>query len=142
MNKLLLNERARNHIKIFPMADTVPGLPTDPGDRIRWCESRFKLLQHADNAERLFYVRHKGKGYQISVWELDGLYYLIECIRNEFKTFNTTIYITKDGDDAVNIAKFVQSNIDQIMKDYKEQILEARDALLKAKYEDTVDGDA
>ena len=138
MNKLLLNERARNHIKMFPMKDTVSDLPSDEGDKIRWCESRFKLLQHSDNANRLFYVRHKAKGYQISVWELDGLYYLIECIRNEFKTFNTTIYITKDGNDAVNIAKFVQENIDQIMKDYKNQILEARDALLR----DTVDGDA
>lgn len=133
MNKLLLNERARHHIKIFPMKDTAPDLPDTEIERIRWCKAKYKELQHSDEARRLALFKHRGKGYLIAVWEMKGLYYLIECIRNEFKTFNDTIYITKDGDDAVNIAKFLVANIDTIMADYKAQLLDARDALLREK---------
>lgn len=131
MNKLLLNHKARNHIRFFPMKDTVTDLPEDEGDKIRWCKDRFHTLQHSNDAKRLFLAKHKGKGYMISVWEFDGLCYLIECLRNEFKTFNTTIYITKDKSDALHIADFIEKNITQIMQDYKDQILQARDALLK-----------
>ncbi len=144
MNKLLLNNTARNHIRIFPMEDTITDLPADEGDRIRWCQATFKRLQHSDTAKRLFLAKHKGKGYQISVWEFEGLYYIILCLRNEFKTFNDTIYINKHGEDSVNIAKFVRDNIDQIMKDYKDQITEARDALLRERLKvvGEADGDA
>ena len=142
MNKLLLNERARNHIRFFPMKNTIADLPESEGDRIKWCQSEFKRLQHSDTAKRLFYVRHKGKGYQISVWEMDGLYYLVQCLRNEFKTFNDTIYINKERDDTINIAKFLQANIDQIMQDYKNQILEARDDLVRQAIEAEDDTDA
>lgn len=131
MNKLLLNHRARNHIKFFPMENTIDNLPESEADRIRWCAAEFKKLQHSNEAKRLCLYKHRSKGYMISVWELDGLYYLVQCLRNEFKTFNSTIYISKERDDMLSIAKFVQENIEQIMRDYKEQILDARDALLR-----------
>ena len=131
MNKLLLNERGRNHIKFYPMKDTANDIPETDAGKIEWCKNRFHELQHSADAKRLVIYKHKGKGYLISVWELNGLYYLIECIRNEFKTFNTTIYISKEKDDSINIAKFIQENIDTIMADYKKQILDARDELVK-----------
>lgn len=139
MNKLLLNERGRNHIKFFPMKDTIADLPENESDRINWCKDKFYELQHRFDVQRLFLVKHKGKGYQISVWEMDGLYYLVQCLRNEFKTFNCTIYINKDKDDCINIAKFLENNITQIMADYKQQILEARDQLLRDTANDNAD---
>ena len=142
-NKLLINERARNHIKIFPVEEGVfDDIPTDEGEKIRWCESQYKRLQSSIDAKRIFIDKHRGKGYLVSVWELDGRYYLIQCIRNEFKTFNTVIYVSKNKSDMLNIAKFLKQNVDQIMKDYKEQILEARAALVKNAIENPVVGEA
>lgn len=134
-NKLLLNQTARNHIRFFPMEGTIPDLPETEAERIRWCEQRFKQLQDSFEAKRLALYKNRSKGYQISVWRMDGLYYIVQCLRNEWKTFNDTIYITKDGDDAVAIAKFLHDNIEEIKADYKQQILDARDALLKSMAE-------
>lgn len=131
MNRLLLNQTGRNHIRIFPMKDTVQDLPESEADRIRWCEARYKALEADPEAKRLCLYKNRTKGYLVSVWESKGLYYLIQCIRNEWKTFDDTIYVTKDGDDAVAIAKFVHENIETIMADYKQQILDARDQLLR-----------
>lgn len=133
MNKLLLNRAGRNHIRFFPMPDTVPDIPDLEADRIRWCESRYKALERDPEAKRLCLYKNRTKGYLVSVWESGGLYYLIQCIRNEWKTFDDTIYVTKDGNDAVAIAKFVHENIETIMADYRQQILDARDQLLRDK---------
>ena len=135
MNKLLLNNNARNHIKIFPMRDTIKDLPESEADRIEWCRAEFRKLQHSSEAKRLCIYKNKSKGYLISVWELQGLYYLVQCIRNEFKTFNDVIYINDNKDDTLSIAKFLTDNINAIMADYKAQLLEARDALIKERIE-------
>lgn len=135
MNKLLLNQSARNHIKFFPMKDTIDDLPETEADRIRWCRKEYYKLQNSTDAKRLVIYKKRGN-YQISVWELDGLYYLVQCLRNEFKTYNTIIYISKYKEDMLSIAKFLQENIDQIMQDYKDQILDARDELVKSKIEE------
>ena len=131
MNKLLLNRRARNHIRFFPMKDTISNLPESESDRIKWCEAEFKRLERNNDAKRLVLHKNKAKGYLISVWQMDNLYYLILCLRNEFKTFNDTIYINSEREDTINIAKFLRDNVDQIMSDYKKQLLDARDELLK-----------
>lgn len=136
MNKLLLNNTGRNHIKFFPMQNTIQSLPNSDAEKIKWCEQEFNKLQHSDAAKRLCIYKNKSKGYLISVWELDGLYYLVQCIRNEFKTFNDTIYINGNKDDTLSIAKFLRDNIDTIMADYKDQLLEARDALLRGAADD------
>ena len=52
------------------------------------------------------------------------------------------IYVSKNKSDMLNIAKFLKQNVDQIMKDYKEQILEARAALVKNAIENPVVGEA
>lgn len=144
LNKLMLNDRARRHIKIFPVEDDLfDNIPSDEGEKIKWCEKEFKRLQNSNDAKRLFLDKHKGKGYLVSVWSLDGRYYLIQDIRNEFKTFNSVIYITREKDDALSIAKFLRENVNQIMKDYKDQILEARAALVRDAVEGKKpDGDA
>lgn len=124
MNKLLLNQSGRNHIKILPLLDDVT-LPTEPGDKIRWCEETYYRLQNNDNAKRLCLYKNRSKGYLISVWEADSVYYLIQCIRNEFKTFNDTIYITKNGEDALAIAKFLKDNVDEILRGLTADLIKA-----------------
>ena len=125
MNKLLLNQSARNHIKVFPMKNVFDDLPTEEADQIRWCEEQYKRLQQSDNAKRLVIYKNRSKGYLFSVWEADGLYYMIQCIRNEFKTYNDIIYITKDGEDAKSIAKFLYDNVENIMQGMTKDLIKA-----------------
>ena len=136
MNKLLLADKGRNHIKIFPLYKDVE-IPTDEGDKIRWAKARFEELQNANDANRLFICKNVKKGILISVWELNGLYYLIQCIRNEFKTYNVTVYIHNEKEDSLNIAHFLRAHMYEIMEDYKNQILEARDYLLNEREKHT-----
>lgn len=134
MNKLLLRQNARNHIKIFPMKDLFE-LPEDEGDKIRWCEEKFKLLQHSDNAVRTYLQRNNKKGYLISVWQLGELFYLVNCIRTNTQTYVTTIYITKDGLDANSIAKFLYENVSEIMNDTKQSLLDYYKTVVKINEE-------
>lgn len=128
MNKLLLSEKKRNHIKIMPLCD-FDDIPDDEAGKINWCESKYNELQNSSEAVNLYLYKNAPKGYLISVWQLNNLYYLIQCIRNEFKTYNSVIYINNNENDTLNIAKFLKANIQQIMADYKQQILDARDYL-------------
>jgi hypothetical protein len=129
MNELVLNSKARHHIKLFPL-DNIE-VPKTEREQLLWAESVFKALERSHDAKRLFLYKSKKQGYMISVWAHNDLYFLIQCIRNEFKTFNDTLYIGKTKDDMISIAKFLQDNVETIMSDYKSQILEARNWMLK-----------
>lgn len=137
MNKLVLNSKARNHFRMYPLCkvDAFKGFEHSEDA----CEALYNGLLKDRDAQRLSIEKNKSKGYMITVWHQpsNGLYFLICSIRNEFKTFNNTIYIDNHGDDMVKIAKFLKENIDGIMADYKDQILEARADLLKSKFNDT-----
>lgn len=113
------------------MKDLFNDIPEDEGDKIRWCENQFKALQHSDDAERTYLQRNNKKGYLISVWQLNGLYYLVNCIRTNTQTYVTTIYITKDGNDASSIAKFLFENVSEIMNDTKQSLLDYYKAVVK-----------
>ena len=130
MNRLLINQHARNHIKIFPLYKGAE-IPEDEGDQIRWAKAQFEELQQSNEAERLFIYRSNKKGFLVSVWRLHDLYYIVQCIRNEFRTYNTIIYINNEKEDSINIAKFLQANAITIMKDYKQQILDAKDYIIE-----------
>lgn len=132
MNKLLLNKNGRNHIRIFPLKNIIE-LPEDAAERIKLCQSIFNELQQSDNAIKHAYYRHTKKGYQVSVWELDNKIYLVNCIRDLDYNYVTTIYISDNLNDMLGISKFLISNIDGIMNDYKNQIIEGKNA-----YEDFV----
>lgn len=120
MNKLLLNNNGRNHIKFFPMKDVFDDIPEKEGDQIRWCEEKFNELQKSNEAKRLKVFVNRKKGYMISVWELNGNYYLIQCLRNNNRSYNSTIYISKEKQDSLSIAEFLYQNIDSVMTDNKE----------------------
>lgn len=124
-NKLLLNNKARNHIKVLPLKDFVA--PEDEGERIKWCEKTFEDLKNSEDAKRLLLSKDRKKGILIAVWQLNDVFYLIQSMRNEFSSYNNVIYLTKNKDDATNIAKFLIQNHRTIMNDYKKQILDAKD---------------
>lgn len=136
MNKLLLNDKGRNHIRVLPLKGSGIEIPEGEKERVLLANSIFKELQTSSDAKRLVLYKHKGKGYLISVWQIGAQYYLIQSIRNEFKTFNNTIYVGPDGPDMLSIAKFLRENIETIMEDYKNQILDARDWLVRETLKD------
>ena len=131
MNKLLMNERKRNHIRFLFAGELPEWLPEDEGDRIRWAESEFERLRQDPSARRLSLFSNKRKGYLVSVWTLGGKTYVIQCLRTiSGETYVSTIYLGLTESDALAVAKFLRENADTIMRDYKRQILDARDALL------------
>ena len=130
MNKILISPKARNHIRVFPMPGSCQGIPEDEGGRILWAKSEYERLAGSDRAVRLACFGGRRKGYLITAWDLDGVGYVAICIRNEFGTYNSTVYAGADPGDAKAIARFAKDNIDSLMADYKKQILDARDWLL------------
>ena len=65
----------------------------------------------------------------ITVWQLEEKCYLIVSLRNEFSTYNNSIYVgtgKSQKQDFINIAKFLSGNLNSLSKDYKKQILDAR----------------
>ena len=125
MNKILLNTKGRNHIRIFPLKNIIE-MPEE--NKTEFCKKIFVELQQSDNVIKHAYYRHTKKGYQVSVWELNDKIYLVNCVRDMEHNYVTTIYISDNLNDMLGIAKFLVNNIEDIMKDYKNQILEAPEA--------------
>lgn len=128
MNKILLNQKGRNHIKVMLIKDSGLEMPEDNAEKIKFCETIFADLQHNDNAIRHFYYRNTKKGYQITVYQIDELIYLTNCIRDLDYNYVTTIYVSKNLNDLKGIAKMLRENIETIMQDYKDQIFEGQEA--------------
>ena len=129
MNKLVLNPKGRNHFKILPFGDIVNTAPTDNGELIKWGEKLYNELEYSTNAINCFRKVNSGKGYMITVWQLEEKCYLIVSLRNEFSTYNNSIYVgtgESQKQDFINIAKFLSENLNSLSKDYKKQILDAR----------------
>ena len=126
MNKIILNKNGRNHIRIFPLKGIIE-MPENEAKKIELCKSIFQELQQSDNVIKHAYYRHTKKGYQVSVWELNQKIYLVNCIRDLDYNYITTIYIGDNLNDMLGIAKFLVNNIDEIMRDYKNQILEGKE---------------
>lgn len=137
MNKLVLNPKARNHFKMFPFG--IEGIPESEAEQIQWCQADYCRLETSNSAKRLFILNRSNRGYMVSVWVLNGRYYLIQSIRNEFKTYNNTIYISEqDGaeQDFINLAKFLANNIKVLGDDYRKQILDAKKYIVENKDEE------
>lgn len=127
MNKILLSKNGRNHIRIFPLKGIIE-LPEDGAEKIKLCQKIFVELQQSDEAIKHAYYRHTKKGYQVSVWELNKKIYLVNCIRDMDYNYVTTIYISDNLNDMLGIANFLKDNIEEIMRDYKNQIIEGQEA--------------
>lgn len=130
MNKLLLSKNGRNHIVIYPLKNILE-LPADNGERIIFCEKLFNNLQNDESAIRHFYYCNRKRGILAAVYELDNKIYLDYCIHTADKGFyKIIIYVLplESKEDALSIAKFWSKNLNQIGEDYKNQIIEGKDA--------------
>ena len=124
--------RGRNHWKVMPASESIE-CPTDEREQLKWAEALVDRISHG-MVKRHFFFANQKYGYMITVVELDGLYYLIHSIRNEFKSYNNVVYVSdKNLQDLVSIGKMMQANIETIMKDYKDNMLRLRDDILKGK---------
>ena len=136
-NKILLNNNSRNHIKFMPCTNKLD-IPQDEKNQIIWCQEKFAELEL--NGVELNHYSSRKKGILLSVYELNDLYYLVQCLRNEqegifyaktsktkdIKIYNTTIYILESKNDASSIWEFLRKNNSEVMNDYKELMIDAR----------------
>lgn len=134
MNKLVLNPKARNHFKFIPKKERV--LPEDEKEQIKLVESIYDDL--VKNG-KVLYVKSKAGSHSIRCVKLDD-YYIVVSLMNEFKTYNNTIYELTSENDALNISKFIAKNIATMMADYKKQILDAKNMVVRKEDKDGEDG--
>lgn len=132
MNKICLNINGRNHWKVMPASDTI-AVPDTEKEQLEWCDNIVQTLLKKPIIRHFFFTQQK-YGYMLCVVEYENIYYLIHSIRNEFKSYNNVIYISdKNLEDLINIGKMIQANIEEIMSEYKSNMYELRDDILKGK---------
>lgn len=131
MNKLVLEPEERHHIRFLPLKTRE--IPVDEADQIRLTESIYNNL--VENGE-ILYQRTKQKSHSIYSVKLNNEYFIIVCIKNEFGTYNDTIYELSNENDCIALAKFTSKNIRTIMNDYKKQILDANKMHVERKEEE------
>lgn len=130
MNKLLLSKNGRNHIKVMILKNCIE-TPTDEAEQINLSHKLFDELQHSEEAIKHSYYCNRKTGILTAIYELNNLIYLVNCFRTFTRGFYVcTLYIMpKDNlEDAKAIEKFFKANIAQIAEDYKNQIIEGKDA--------------
>lgn len=133
MNKLVLNPKARNHFKFYPVKERE--LPENEADQIKLVE---KLYEDLVNKGIILYTKSKSGNYSIRCVQLDSKYYIILSMKNEFGTYNNTIFENNLKNDALAISVFIGKNIKQMMSDYKQQILDAKDMMVRKEGEDEI----
>lgn len=126
-NKLLLNNKTTNHIKFLPL--NIEEIPKSKNEQILWCQERFNELE--EKANSIFIKTNKKIGYSISVWEMNDLYYTIQSIRSDLKTYNNVVYVNKIKEDSIGIANFLIMNVETIMNDNKTQSIESKEDCIK-----------
>ena len=126
-----MNKCIRNNWKVFNKIRFTPiQVPTPEGlDHInQWCENVWNHLVN-DDVERKAYYNIKGKhGFTISVWTDSQYVYIVQCIRSEYNTDDTMIYMQNLTEDNLNdflaIAKFMRYNIKGIIGHSKQGFIE------------------
>ena len=139
MNKLLLSKNGRNHIKVMILKDCIE-TPTDEAEQVRLSHKLFDELQHSEEAIKHSYYCNRKTGILTAIYELNNLIYLVNCFRTFERGFYVcTLYVMpkENLNDAKAIEKFFKANIAQIAADYKNQIIEGKEA-----YEEFVNGEA
>lgn len=134
MNKLVLNPHGRNHFKFFP--DKNREIPVDEKEQIELVESIYNDLVEKG---KILYTKTKSGSHCINSVKLENEYFIVVSIRNEFRTYNNTIYEISNENDAIVIGKFIGKNIKTTMADYKKQILDAKKMHVERKEEEQND---
>lgn len=131
MNKLVLNPKGRNHFRFLPLKNRE--LPKDEKEQIQLVESLYNDLV---NKGIVLYTKSKSGSYSVKAVQLNDNYFIVVSLSNEFKTYNNTIYETSTKNDALAISNFIGKNITTMMADYKKQILDAKDMVVRKEVKD------
>lgn len=126
MNKYLRqNWKIWNHIQFHPLAMEVP---EDETERMKWAESTWTHLCE-DDIELIRKSSHTVKGtdkWVICVVADDEYCYLIQCLRTEYNTDDTTVYMKPKSKDNVNdfiaISKFIHRDITKILNQSRKDV--------------------
>lgn len=130
-NKLVIDPHGRNHFKFFPnKSKEEEWLKMSEKDQIISVE---KIYNELVEKGEIVYKKVKKGSHTIKCVKLNEFYYIVVCIVNEFKTFNNLIYEINNKNDALTISKFIAKNIRVMMSDYKKQILDAKEMVVKRK---------
>lgn len=130
-NKLVIDPHGRNHFKFFPnKSKEEEWLKMSEKDQIISVE---KIYNELVEKGEIVYEKIKKGSHTIKCVKLNEFYYIVVCIVNEFKTFNNLIYEINNKNDALTISKFIAKNIRVMMSDYKKQILDAKEMVVKRK---------
>lgn len=127
-NKLVINPHGRNHFKFWPY--NVDEWPTDEGEQIRKIEQLYNKMT-LDGI--ILYEKVRRGSHAIRCVELEGMYYIVVCMKNEFKTYNNVIYEFKSKNDAIKVSQLIGKNILTMMSDYKKMMLDASKKIAKEK---------
>ena len=130
MNKLVIDPHGRNHFKFIPVKERE--LPENEADQIKMVESIYNDLVKRGE---VIYVKSRSGSHSIRCVRLNKLYYIVVCMKNEFGTYNNVIYEMPNKNDAVAISVFIGKNIKTMMADYKKQILDAKEMVVRKKDE-------
>ena len=123
MNRVLLNNAGRNHIKVFPLKHK-DDLPLTEQERLAWAQQTYENLVTDKAAINHVIYSNKKKGYLITVYESQTKFYLGFCVRSNKGFYNTTIYINDNLSDLLAIAKFFKQNVEEISKSFKNSIID------------------
>lgn len=129
MNKLVLNPKARNHFKFMAVRE----MPESEKEQLELIESIYDDLV---NDGVVTYVKSKTGNYSIRCVKLEPYWYIVVSLKNEFDTYNNSIYECKSENDAMAICKVIGKNINTIMRDYKKQILDAKKFVVRKEGKD------
>jgi len=125
MNKLVMNPRGLNNFRVIVLDKTM-AVPTDEKEQILWAEQIYNDLVKGDGVENLFTQKNTKKGCLISAWWYDDQAYIVQSMSDEFGFYRNIIYITKDKEDAKNIAKALTQILPEMAKVSKKQYLDAK----------------
>ena len=146
MNKLRFNNRLNNNIKFIPIGFELNYETAK--EEIEWAERTWNHILYDTFYRHSFYSKNTpDTKYIITVYSDEQYVYLIQVLRTKFNTDSTMVYMQQLSEDNVNdfksIAKFMHYNNSTLTKNYKQLILDAKAATIKAAAEkEKADGEA
>lgn len=144
---MTVNKYLRQNWKKFNRVSFRPinvDIPSDIKNPDEWAEKVWIHISEDDDIKRLKHYARR-KSYSINVVRDDKYLYLVQCLRSEYDTDETSIYMVEFSEDNLNdflaIAKMVHNNIEDIMGDSRE-ILKYKKAMELEKEFNESDGQA
>ena len=129
---MINNKCIRQNWKIFNKIKFIPSdeIKFDKNNSQKWSEEKWNHIISDELTRHAIYTRKdKENKYTITLWDDGEFLYLIQVIRTEFNTDDTTVYMAIYSDvnlsDFKAISKFIHKNIMNIINHSKNGVIEA-----------------